>query len=417
MTIHRGCRFCGTPLAGVFADLGETPLSNAYVSQADIEAGRDRAYPLIVRVCPACHLVQADEVVAHSDIFDADYTYFSSYSDSWVAHARAYAQAMTARFDLGSASRVVEVASNDGYLLQHFVAAGIPVLGVEPTASTARAALEKGVDTRIAYFGEAYGRQLAGEGLTADLMAANNVLAHVPDIADFVRGFAQVLKTDGVATFEFPHLLNLIRLVEFDTIYHEHYSYLSLIVVERIFEACGLRVFDVEKLATHGGSLRVFACHKTARHDRGPAVDAVLGEERAAGLDTMAAYAGFQERIEASCASFRAFLAGARAEGKTVAAYGAAAKGNTFFNVCGVTADDIVLIADRSHAKQGKFLPGSHIPIVAPERLVELAPDYVVIVPWNLADEIRAQLAGLEARGTRFVTAIPETRILSRAGA
>lgn len=412
MTRLSACRFCGTPLATVFADLGETPLSNSYVTAEDIEAGRDRSYPLVVRVCSCCHLVQADEVVAHSEIFDEDYTYFSSYSDSWVAHARVYAELMTARFGLEAGSRVVEVASNDGYLLQHFVAAGIPVLGVEPTASTARAAIEKGIDTRIAYFGEAYGRQLAQEGIAADLTAANNVLAHVPDIADFVRGFAEVLKPEGVATFEFPHLLNLIRLIEFDTIYHEHYSYLSLLTVQKVFKAAGLRVFDVEKLSTHGGSLRVFACRDGAGHDETPAVAALLEEESAAGLYKMAAYEGYQERIRTCCAEFRAFLDTARAEGKTVAAYGAAAKGNTFFNVCGVSADDVVLIADRSHAKQGKFLPGSHIPVVAPDRLMELAPDYVVIVPWNLADEIREQLSQLEAGGTRFVTAIPGTRIL-----
>jgi SAM-dependent methyltransferase len=412
MNSDRACRFCDTRLETTFADLGETPLSNAYVTREDIENGRDRAYPLVVRVCPKCHLVQADEVVQHSDIFDAHYTYFSSYSDSWVAHAGNYAYAMTTRFGLDGSSRVVEVASNDGYLLQHFVADGIPVLGVEPTTSTAKAALSKGIDTRIAYFGEAYGRQLVEEGIRADLTAANNVLAHVPDIADFVRGFTEVLKPEGVATFEFPHLLNLIRMVEFDTIYHEHYSYLSLLVVERIFVACGLKVFDVEKLSTHGGSLRVFASRDGAPHARRPAVDTVLAEERAAGLDTVDGYAGFQERIEASCASFRTFLKAAHGEGKTVAAYGAAAKGNTFFNVCGVTNDDIKLIADRSHAKQGKYLPGSHIPIVAPERLIELQPDYVVIVPWNLTDEIRAQMSVLEERGTRFVIAIPETKLL-----
>ncbi|WP_349358020.1 class I SAM-dependent methyltransferase [Stappia sp.] len=412
MTTQPTCRFCKAPLSTVLADLGETPLSNSYVTQADVAAGRDRSYPLVVRVCDACHLVQADEVVAHSDIFDEDYTYFSSYSDSWVAHARRYAEAMTARFALGPQSRVVEVASNDGYLLQHFQAAGIPVLGIEPTASTAEAARARGIDTRIEYFGEAFGRTLRAEGIQADLMAANNVLAHVPDIADFARGFPQVLADEGVATFEFPHLLNLIRLVEFDTIYHEHYSYLSLLAVERVFESAGLRIFDVERLPTHGGSLRVFACQARAGHPTTPAVAATLAEEREAGLDTRAAYDGFQDRVTACCESFRAFLAEARAEGKTVAAYGAAAKGNTFFNVCGVTAEDIALIADRSHAKQGKLLPGSHIPIVAPERLKALKPDYVVIVPWNLAEEIRAQLSELEAGGTRFVTAIPQTRIL-----
>lgn len=409
--LQPGCRFCGTQLTGVFADLGRTPLSNAYVSHADIDAGRDRAYPLVVRVCPACHLVQAQEVVEHADIFNAGYAYFSSYSDSWVRHAQHYAHAMTQRYGLDHTSQVIEVASNDGYLLQHFVAEGIPALGIEPTESTARAAIGKGVPTRVAYFGSAFGQQLADEGIAADLTVANNVLAHVPDIGDFAAGFAKVLKAEGVATFEFPHLLNLIRLVAFDTIYHEHYSYLSLLTVERIFETAGLRVFDVETLETHGGSLRVFACKEDASHVRLAAVDAIVGEEKAAGLDTLVAYQGFQAQIAACCDSFRSFLQTARAEGKTVAAYGAAAKGNTFFNVCGVTADDIELIADRSHAKQGKLLPGSHIPIVAPEQLIALKPDYVVIAAWNLVDEVRAQLSEMDSAGTRFVTAIPTTQV------
>lgn len=412
MTSTRTCRFCGEPLIDEFADLGTTPLSNAFVSEADVAAGRDKAYPLKVHVCGSCFLVQADEVVSHADIFDADYTYFSSYSDSWVAHAKRYAQAMAARFGLDASSRVVEVASNDGYLLQHFVAMGVPVLGVEPTEGTAKAAIARGVPTRIAYFGRQTARKLAAEGIRADLTAANNVLAHVPDILDFAAGFAEILKPEGVATFEFPHVLNLIEQVQFDTIYHEHYSYLSLLAVETIFDKAGLRVFDVEDLPTHGGSLRVFACRKEAGHRETPAVARVRAAESAAGLDRLSGYTGFQARIEASCASFRAFLDTARSEGKTVAAYGAAAKGNTFFNVCGVTADDIAMIADRSHAKQGKLLPGSHVPVVSPEALVAARPDYVVIVPWNLADEIRAQLADMEAAGTRFVIAIPETRIL-----
>lgn len=406
------CRFCGEALDTIFADLGTTPLSNAYVTAEDIAENRDTAYPLVVRVCPNCFLVQAEEVVAHSDIFDRNYTYFSSYSDSWVAHAKRYAEDMEQRFALGPESLVVEVASNDGYLLQHFKAAGIPVLGVEPTAGTAEAAIAKGIDTRIDYFNEATGKQLAAEGRVADLTAANNVLAHVPDILDFVRGFAEILAPDGVATFEFPHILNLIRLNQFDTIYHEHYSYLSLFTVERVFTEAGLRVFDIEKLPTHGGSLRIFACLETAKHQTASAVADMRTEEKAAQLDRLEGYTGFQEQIRKACADFRAFLATARAEGKTVAAYGAAAKGNTFFNVCGITADDIPLIADRSHAKQGKFLPGSHIPIVAPEDLVAAKPDYVMIVAWNLAEEIRSQLADLERGGTKFVVAIPETRVL-----
>ncbi|MBA5778538.1 class I SAM-dependent methyltransferase [Stappia sp. F7233] len=406
------CRFCGSRLETVFADLGSTPLSNSYVTRADIEAGRDRSYPLVVRVCEVCFLVQADEVVRHAEIFDADYTYFSSYSDSWVAHAGRYARAMTERYGLTSSSLVAEVASNDGYLLQHFHAAGVPVLGIEPTASTANAAIARGIPTRIEYFGNVFGRQLAEEGLQADLIAANNVLAHVPDILDFSAGFRELLKEDGVATFEFPHILNLIRDVQFDTIYHEHFSYLGLLTIERIFKRAGLRVFDVEELPTHGGSLRLFACRLEARHGETPAVEAMRAKEREAKLDSIGGYAGFPARIENCLASFRRFLTDVRAAGKTVAAYGAAAKGNTFFNVCGVTAADIPLIADRSHAKQGKFLPGSHIPIVSPESLIETRPDYVVIVPWNLASEVRSQLKVLEGSGTRFVTAIPETRVL-----
>lgn len=408
----RHCRFCDAPLDVVFADLGSTPLSNAFVTEQDVAAGRDKSYPLNAHVCGSCFLVQADEVVRHADIFDADYTYFSSYSDSWVAHAKRYAQEMTERFGLGSNSQVVEVASNDGYLLQHFAANGVPVLGVEPTEGTAKAAIAKGIPSRIDYFGRELGRTLAAEGFSADLTAANNVLAHVPDIADFAAGFTELLKPNGVATFEFPHILNLIRFVQFDTIYHEHYSYLSLLTVEKIFDKVGLRVFDVENLTTHGGSLRVFACRKEAKFVPTAAVAAMRAAESEAQLDTLEGYAGFPARIAATCNSFRAFLANARADGKTVAAYGAAAKGNTFFNVCGVTADDISMIADKSHAKQGKLLPGSHIPVVTPEALAAARPDYVVIVPWNLADEIRQQLAHMEKSGTRFVTAIPETKVL-----
>lgn len=406
------CRFCGDPLDVVFADLGTTPLSNAFVTHQDVAAGRDKSYPLNVHVCGSCFLVQADEVVRHAEIFDADYTYFSSYSDSWVAHANRYAGAMIERFGLGSSSQVVEVASNDGYLLQHFAAMGVPVLGIEPTEGTAKAAITKGIDTRIDYFGKEFGRKLVADGFAADLTAANNVLAHVPDILDFAAGFAELLKADGVATFEFPHILNLIKFVQFDTIYHEHYSYLSLLTVEKIFAKVGLRVFDVDELPTHGGSLRIFACRKDARFEPTAAVETMRAAESDAKLDKLEGYAGFPARIAATCDNFQAFLKQARAEGKTVAAYGAAAKGNTFFNVCGVTVGDISMIADRSHAKQGKLLPGSHIPVVTPEALIAAQPDYVVIVPWNLADEIRQQLAAMEASGTRFVTAIPETKVL-----
>lgn len=407
---QRACRFCGAPLTHVMADLGTTPLSNQYVTDAQMQAGLDKAYPLIARACSSCWLVQADEVVGHDAIFDEDYMYFSSYSDSWVAHAKRYANAMIERFSLDESSLVVEVASNDGYLLQHFHARNIPVLGVEPTASTAQAALDKGIPTRVDYFGKKTGASLADKGLKADLMAANNVLAHVPDIADFAAGFTEVLKPEGVVTFEFPHLLNLMKLGQFDTIYHEHYSYLSLLFVEQLMERVGLRVFDVEELTTHGGSLRIYACHKTASHAVMPTVAEIVRQEREAGLDGAAAYAAFAELVERSKASFLTFLDKAKAEGKSVYAYGAAAKGNTFFNVCGIGEKDIVCIADRSHAKQGKRLPGSHIPIVSPEELLQASPDYVVIVPWNLVDEIRASLQPLADKGTQFLTTIPETR-------
>lgn len=412
ISVSPACRFCGEPLDQLFADLGTTPLSNQYVTDAQMEAGLDRAYPLIARVCGSCFLVQADEVVDHDAIFDEDYMYFSSYSDSWVAHAKRYADAMTQRFGLDKDSLVVEVASNDGYLLQHFKAQAIGVLGVEPTASTANAALEKNIPTRIEYFGESTGKALAGEGLRADLMAANNVLAHVPDITDFASGFTHLLKPEGVVTFEFPHLLNLMQLGQFDTIYHEHYSYLSLLFVEQLMARVGLRVFDVEELPTHGGSLRVFACQKDAGHERQTSVGIVLSRERDAGLDTIATYAAFAQLVERSKASFRTFLANAKEQEKTVYAYGAAAKGNTFFNVCGIGEQDIVCIADRSHVKQGKRLPGSHIPIVSPEKLLEAAPDYVVIVPWNLVDEISATLQPLADKGAQFVTTIPETKLV-----
>lgn len=406
------CRFCSTPLAEPMIDLGQQPLANSNLRPG--QQASERRFPLIVSACPSCLLVQADHSVPADAIFNEDYAYFSSYATSWVAHARLYAEAMIARFGLGSGSLVAEAASNDGYLLQHFHARGIPVLGIEPTANTAEAARAKGIETVVDFFGEALGASLAAQGKAADLIAANNVLAHVPDIRDFVTGFTRMLKPEGVATFEFPHLLNMIRLVQFDTIYHEHYSYLSLTAVKRIFGSCGLRVFDIERLPTHGGSLRVFACRNEARHAETPAVAACLAEERKAGLADASsdAYRGFQAKAEHARASFLAFLAKAKAEGKTVAGYGAAAKGNTFLNFCGVSDADITLIADASHAKQGRLAPGTHIPIVSPDALRAAKPDYVVILPWNLAEEISKSMADIRSHGGRFVIAIPETRIL-----
>ncbi|MFA5122780.1 methyltransferase domain-containing protein [Zavarzinia sp.] len=409
MTAVPACRFCGAPLTRTFVDLGKTPLANSYVTAEDVAAGRDKSYPLHARVCDSCLLVQVDEVVPAEDIF-SDYAYFSSYSPGWIEHAKRYAEAMIARFGLGPQSLVVEVASNDGYLLRHFVERGIPVLGVEPAANVAEVARAAGVPTEVVFFHRDSGRDLAARGFKADLMAANNVFAHVPDIKGFAAGFAEVLKPEGVVTFEFPHLLNLIEQVQFDTIYHEHYSYLSLVVVERVLGSVGLRVFDVEELPTHGGSLRVFACHAGAGRAQEAGVAHVRAREAAAGLDRPEGYDGFAPKVAAVKAGFLAYLREAKAAGKRIAAYGAAAKGNTFLNYCGVTADDILMVADRSPAKQGRLLPGSHIPIVSPEALIAAAPDEVVILPWNLAAEIAGSLAPLKARGCRFRVAVPVLR-------
>lgn len=404
------CRFCGTPLEATFVDLGETPLANAYVSDADIEGGRDRAYPLHARVCSSCFLVQVDDPVRPHDIF-SDYAYFSSVSSSWVEHARVYARRMIERFHLGPQSRVMEVASNDGYLLQHFVQAGIPVLGIEPAANVAPVAIARGVPTEVAFFGRRTAESLAARGFLADLTAANNVLAHVPDIGDFVAGFAIVLKPEGVATFEFPHLLELIRETQFDTIYHEHFSYLSLVAVEKIFARAGLRAFDVELLPTHGGSLRLFACRAGAAHAETAALRDLRAREHEAQLDTLEGYRGFAPKVEAVKAGFRAWLDQSKRAGKKIAAYGAAAKGNTFLNVCGVSEADIPQVFDKSPAKQGRRLPGSHIPILAPELIAETKPDEILVLPWNLLPEIARELAYISDWGGKLVTAIPDLRV------
>jgi len=406
------CRFCRAPLNHTLVDLGLQPLSNSYLSEAAFAAGTERSYPLHVRVCEACYLAQADDPVPADQIFDADYAYFSSFSDSWLAHCRAYAQAAIDRFKLGADSLVVEVASNDGYLLQYFVQAGVPVLGVEPTANTAQAARAKGVPTEVSFFNEATGRALAARGVAADLMHGANVLAHVPDIGDFVGGFHHVLKPGGTLSFEFPHLLRLIEKVQFDTVYHEHYSYLSLLAVERVLAAKGLKAYDVEELWTHGGSLRLFCAHASAPFPETEALRKVRADERAAGLDRIETYARFPAEVERVREGFLAYLAQAKAAGRKVAAYGAAAKGNTFLNHCGVTPDDIVCVFDRNPHKQGKRLPGSHLPILSPEKIAEIRPDDVVILPWNLKDEIMEQLAFIREWGGRFVTAAPHVEIV-----
>ncbi len=403
------CRFCAAPLTQTLVDLGATPLANSYVAEADL-GQKEARYPLHARVCNACFLVQVDDAVPAAEIF-SDYAYFSSYSDSWVAHARAYAEMATARLGLGLASQVVEIASNDGYLLQHFVARGIPSLGVEPAANVAAVAREKGIPTEIAFFGRETAARLKESGKAADLIIANNVMAHVPDLRDFIAGVAHLLKYNGVFTAEFPHLLNLIEETQFDTIYHEHYSYLSLLAVERILAAHELALFDVEEIPTHGGSLRIFAEHRGAGHKPGPGLQRVRNKESQANFDTSAGYEGFEPKVRAIRAGLLSFLDAAHAAGKRVVAYGAAAKGNTLLNYCGVTTDRIDFVVDRNPAKQGRYLPGSLLPVHAEAAIKQARPDYVLILPWNLRQEIAAQLAYIGSWGGRCVVPVPELEI------
>lgn len=402
------CLGCGAPLTRTLVDLGAMPLANAFVAEGTPEP--DPAYPLHARVCDACLLVQVEPAVPPEAIF-SDYAYFSSFSESWLAHCRAYTAMAIERFVLTASSKVVEIASNDGYLLTNFVAAGIPCLGIEPAANVAAAARAKGVPTEVAFFGVETAKRLAAAGHRADLLVAKNVLAHVPDINDFVAGIAILLREDGVFTVEFPHLLNLIRGVQFDTIYHEHFTYLSLLAVERIFARHGLRVFDVAEIPTHGGSLRVFVCHAGNRRQTEPAVAALRDKEIAAQLDRPAGYAGFAPRVEKVRRDLLAFLDSAAAGARTVAAYGAAAKGNTLLNYCGGGRDRVAFVADRNPAKQGRLLPGSRIPVRAPEAIFEARPDYVLILPWNLKDEISKNLFAIRDWGGKFVTAIPQIQV------
>ncbi|WP_210247298.1 class I SAM-dependent methyltransferase [Blastochloris sulfoviridis] len=406
------CRHCGAPLDHVLVDLGHQPPSNAYLSRDQL--GEPELYaPLKALVCDRCWLVQAPAYHRADELFTPDYAYFSSVSASWVEHARRYVAAMIERFGLNGDSFVVEIASNDGYLLQFVQAAGIPCLGIEPTASTAAAARARGIETLELFFGAETGRQLAGTRRSADLIAANNVLAHVPDINDFVAGFREALAPEGVATFEFPHLTRLVDGCQFDTIYHEHYSYLSLHAVTTIFASQGLRVFDVEELPTHGGSLRVFACRSEAQaHAASPRVEALLARERAAGVTGLAYYGDLQRRAERVKLDLLSFLVEQRRAGRTFAAYGAAAKGNTLLNFAGIRPDLLAFVCDAAPSKQGRFLPGSHIPILPPQALAEQRPDFVLILPWNLKDEIAAAHGDVAGWGGRFVTAVPELDVL-----
>jgi hypothetical protein len=405
------CRHCGTELELQFIDLQTSPPSNSYLSAGQLPAP-ERWYPLRVRTCTRCWLVQTEDYAHHLELFSSDYAYFSSYSDTWLAHARAYVGHMAERLNLGSSSLVIEVASNDGYLLQYVRERGIPCLGIEPTLSTAQAARARGITVVSEFFGRDLAARLAREGHSADVIAANNVLAHVPDINDFVGGFATLLKMDGVATFEFPHLQRLVQECQFDTIYHEHFSYLSLSAAVTIFRANGLGVFDVQELPTHGGSLRVFAQRlDTGTRDVTAAVAEVLQREAAAGMTSAAYYAGFQARANRVKDDFLSFLIQAKRDGRKVGAYGAAAKGNTLLNYAGVRSDLLPWVVDRNPAKQGKFLPGSRIPIVSEAHLNAERPELIVILPWNLSAEVTGQLAYARDWGAKFVQAVPELTI------
>tara|TARA_B110000008_G_C16970462_1_gene563722 strand:+ start:2281 stop:3507 length:1227 start_codon:yes stop_codon:yes gene_type:complete len=401
------CRHCNKKLTLSLVDLGTAPPSNAYLTEDRLDHP-ELWFPLRVLVCDSCWLVQTEDFARADELFDADYAYFSGFSSSWLVHSERYVDAMVERFELGEDSHVVEIAANDGYLLQYVKVRGIPCTGVEPTASTAAAARKKGISIVEDFFGVELAHRMKSEGLSADLMAANNVLAHVPDINDFVAGFTKLLKPEGVATFEFPHLLKMIEQSQFDTIYHEHFSYLSLTAVQCIFEANRLTVFDVEELPTHGGSLRVFA----QRSDHGShilksSVVTILDMEAAAGLTRFEGYVGFQERADRIKDELLEFLIKAKREGKRVAAYGAAAKGNTLMNYAGIGPDLIEFVVDRNPAKAGKYMPGSRLPIVGEGRILETKPDYILILPWNLRDEIAQQVAYIREWGGQTVISVP----------
>lgn len=405
------CRHCGQPLRLPLIDLGSAPPSNAYLSPDDL-ARPEKWFPLRVMVCDQCWLVQTEDFAQADELFSADYAYFSSYATSWLEHARRYVAQVRTRFGLGPQSMVVEIAANDGYLLQYVKAAGIPCYGVEPTASTAAAARQLGLEIIGDFFGVVLARQLQADGRSADLIVANNVLAHVPDINDFVAGFATLLKPQGVATFEFPHLLSLLKHTQFDTIYHEHFSYLSLTALQAVFTAAGLQVFDVEALPTHGGSLRLFVQREeTGEHAVTAQLAATLEAERLAGLADETGYRSLQAAADKVKNDFVAFLIEATRAGKRVMAYGAAAKGNTLLNYAGVRPDLLSAVVDRNPAKQGRYMPGSRIPIVDEACLREQRPDYVVLLPWNLRDELTAQLDYIRDWGGRFVVAVPELEI------
>ncbi len=400
------CRHCATELTHTFLDLGFAPPSNAYLTSADLTKP-EKYYPLKIKVCDQCWLVQTEDYAQADELFSPDYAYFSSTSTGWLAHAAHYAAQMIKQLKLNASSLVIEVASNDGYLLKNFVAAGIPCLGIEPTASTAVAAEKLGIPVLREFFGEQLGKQLAANGQQADLIAGNNVYAHVPDINDFTRGLKAALKLNGTITLEFPHLMRLLEHTQFDTVYHEHFSYLSLFTVQRIFKAASLRVWHLEELPTHGGSLRIYGCHADDARKTTVAVANLLAVEAQRGLQTVATYQVFQAKADRVKDDLLAFLIEQKRAGKTVAAYGAAAKGNTLLNYAGVKQDLLPLVCDAAVAKQNKYMPGSHIPILAPEQLAQARPDYVLILPWNIAAEVKKQMSDSVGPEARFMIAVP----------
>jgi hypothetical protein len=406
------CRFCGAPLRQTFVDLGMSPLCESYISAEQLNL-MEPFYPLHVRVCGRCFLVQLEEYVSPENIF-SDYAYFSSYSETWIAHAKRYADQMTSRFLLNEKSLVVEIASNDGYLLQHFVAGKIPVLGIEPAANVASVAVERGVPTLVKFFGVNIAGELVAQGRQADLLLGNNVLAQVPDLNDFVAGMKILLAPSGVLTMEFPHLMRLMDENQFDTIYHEHFSYFSFLTAEKIFAAHGLTLFDVEELGTHGGSLRIYARHhEDSSKPVSARVEELRAREQAAGFTRLERYRSFDEQVKETKRELLDFLINAKRAGKRIAGYGAPGKGNTLLNFCGIRSDFLDYTVDRSPHKQGKFLPGTHIPIYTPDRIRETQPDYVLILPWNLREEIMQQNGYIREWGGQFVVPIPKVKLYS----
>jgi SAM-dependent methyltransferase len=405
------CRFCGAGLRLSFVDLGSSPLCQKHIPLAKAQEA-EPFFPLHAFVCTQCYLVQLGEFVVPAEIFgDGAYAYFASFSDSWLAHARRYVDTVSQRFQLTAASSVIEIASNDGYLLQYFKARGVPVLGVEPAANCAEAARARGIESRVCFFGSETAGQLLREGQSPDLLLGNNVLAHVPDLNDFVSGMRQLLKPSGVITMEFPHLVRLIEQNQFDTIYHEHFSYFSFSTVRRIFAHHGLRLFDVEELPTHGGSLRIYACHEAGPHADSANVAALLASEAALGVQTPAYYAAFAEQVRETKRRLLEFLIDVKRRGKSVVCYGAPGKGNTLLNYCGIRRDFIDYTVDRSPHKQNNLLPGSRIPIFAPDQIFQTKPDYILILPWNLREEIMTQMAAVRQWGAKFVVPIPSVQV------